>query len=316
MLESVMKPPHLSLAVAAALMCPCFGAETPAWAWMKTETSLTLQHQGKVVWSLNVDPRMPKSHFHPLATVDGEVLTAFEPSDHPWHRGLWWSWKYINGINYWEENPKTGTSDGITTLTGAELDAGDDFEARAELRFSYHPPSKPPAMTEVRRLEISKPDDHGTYTIDWVSTFTVGAETIKLDRTPPPSRGGPDFGGYAGLSLRFPKDLEGWAFRSSEGIQNAAQGHGRPARWVDFSGPKAGIAILDHPGNSRHPQPWYVSDKPSLLFFNPSILFDDPLELAAGETLTLRYRVLVHSKPMAAEKIEESWRGFAHPTQP
>ena len=311
-----MRPSRLLLVLAFVASGSSFGATSPDWSWWRTDKSLALQRQGKIVWQLVVDPKRPKSYFHPLATVDGEVLTALEPSDHRWHRGLWWSWKYINGINYWEENPQTGASEGITELTQAELVPGDDFKARAELRFAYHPPGKPPVMTEVRHLEMSAPDQDGNYTIDWTSDFTAGAEPVKLDRTLPPTQGGPGFGGYAGLSLRFPRDLQGWAFRSSQGIKNAAEGHGLPARWVDFSGPAAGIAIFDHPGNLRHPQPWYLSDKPSLLFFNPAILFNEPLELAAGKTMTLRYRVLVHSKPVATENIDASWQAFASPAGP
>ena len=290
--------------------------ERPAaqWSWDRTASSLALRGAGGIVWQLVADRERPKSYFHPLATVDGEVLTALEPSDHRWHRGLWWSWKTINGVNYWEEHPKTGASEGRTELTHAEFFPGDDFKARVELRFRYHVPGKPPVMTEVRRLEISAPDEDGSYTIDWNAEFVaVGPEPVVLERTPPPSRGGPAHGGYAGLSLRFPRDLDGWAFRSSEGIGKAADGHGKPARWVDVSGPKAGVAVFGHPSNLRHPQPWYLSDKPSLLYFNPALLFDEPLELAAGGTMTLRYRVHVHSKPVTTEQIEAAWKAFAGP---
>ena len=301
------------LMVAAAGSC---AAEESAWSWAKSETSLALQRQGKTVWQLVADPKRPKSYFHPLATVEGEVLTALEPSDHRWHRGLWWSWKFINGVNYWEENPKTGVSEGVTELTRADLVPGDGFKARAELHFRYHPVDKPVVMTEVRRFEMSAPDQEGTYSIDVTTVFTAGSDVVTLDRTPPPASGGPEYGGYGGLSLRFPRDLQGWVFRSSEGIRNAAEGHGRAARWVDLSGPTAGIAMFDHPGNLRHPQSWYLSDKASLLFFNPAPLFHQPLELAANSTVTLRYRVLVHSKPVSAEKLETAWRAYALPSKP
>ncbi len=65
-----------------------------------------------------------KPYIHPLRTVAGVPLTAFQPSDHVWHRGLWFSWKYINGVNYWEEAPKEidgrllSVSDGRTEVAG------------------------------------------------------------------------------------------------------------------------------------------------------------------------------------------------------
>jgi hypothetical protein len=288
----------------------------PGYSWLRTDTSLALCNGGKTIWCLVFDPARPKSYFHPLATVGGEVLTGFEPPDHPWHRGLWWSWKFINGLNYWEENPTTHASEGVTELTRTLVEPRGDFGASVELRFSYHPPGQPAVITEKRLLAIGPPDVAGTYAIDWTSEFTAGAALVKLDRTPPPHQGGPAYGGYAGLSLRFPPGLQGWSFRTSEGAATAAAGNGKSARWVDLSGPSAGVTILDHPGNLRQPQPWYLSDLPSLAYFSPAILFNEPLELAAGQSLKLRYRVLVHSAPASVASIEETWRTFAGPAKP
>jgi type 1 glutamine amidotransferase len=290
-------------------------ADTPAWSWQQTNTSLSLCNGDKTVWRLVVDATQPKTYFHPLATTDGQVLTGFEPADHPWHRGLWWSWKLINGVNYWEEDPRTHASAGVTELTRATVKPGGDFTAHAELCFSYHPPDKPAVMTEVRTLTIGRPDADGRYRIDWTSEFTAGGAPVMLERTAPLHQGGVAYGGYAGLSLRFPPGLKGWNFRTSEGHNSAATGNGQPARWTDLSGPDAGIAVFDHPGNLRHPSPWYLYDSPPLLYFSPAILFNEPLELAAQQTLHLTYRVLVHSKPITAEQLEHDWSDFVTPAK-
>lgn len=285
----------------------------PGFSWLRTDNSLALSNAGNSVWCLIFDPARPKSYFHPLATVNGNVLTGFEPADHPWHRGLWWSWKYINGLNYWEEDRKTHTSEGITELTQAKVDAGDDFGAGAELHFSYHPPGQPAVMTEKRRLAIAPPDADGTYQIDWTSEFTAGGVPVKLDRTLPPHQGGPGYGGYAGLSLRFPHGSKGFTFLTSEGKPG---GHGRPARWVGLSGPSGGIAILADPTNLRHPSPWYLSENPEMLFYGPAPLFNETLELAPRQTVTFSYRVIIHSKPLAAEQLEAQWLAFSARPKP
>ncbi len=306
----------------AVLHCPASGADEPqaanpgGYSWLRTENSLALRNGEKTVWQLGFDPASPKSFFHPLSTVEGEVLTAFEPRDHPWHRGLWWSWKFIDGINYWEEDPKTRTSEGVTELTATKVEVREDFGADVELRFRYHPPGKPDVLTEVRNVRIEPPDADGTYWIDWTSEFTAGGAVVKLDRTPPPNHGGPAYGGYAGLSLRLRKGLEGWAFLTSEGHKDVADGHGKTSRWVDFSGPTAGISIFDHPENPRHPQSWYLSNNAGMAFFSPSPLFQSPMELATGQRVKFRYRVMVHSKPITAARIEHAWRAFASPSQP
>ena len=292
-------------------------AEEPTLSWVQTDTSLALCNGDKTVWRLVFDAQQPKSYFHPLATVDGQVLTAFEPADHPWHRGLWWSWKFINGLNYWEEDPASRKSEGETELTRATVEPGNDFSARAELRFSYHPPGQPAVMTELRHLSIGRPNAAGQYTIDWKSEFTAGDAPVKLDRTLPPNQpGGVSYGGYAGLSLRFPPGLTGWNFRTSEGATRGATGNGKSARWVDLSGTSAGITVFDHPVNIRQPSPWYLFESPQLLFYSPAVLFNEPLELAVRQTVKFTYRVVVHSNPMTTEQIENDWRLFAAPAKP
>lgn len=292
-------------------------AMRPDYAWTRTATSLSLCKGGKTVWRLVANPKEPKSYFHPLATVDGQELTAFEPADHPWHRGLWWSWKLINGLNYWEENPKTHVSEGTTELTAATFNPSGDFSARAELSFVYHPPGQAAVLTELRQLSITRPDAAGRYRIDWTSEFTAGNAPVTLGRTPLANEeNGKPYGGYAGLSIRLPLQAQGWSILTSEGKTSAPDSHGQGARWVDFSSPSGGIAICDHPDNLRHLSPWYVYDSPPMSFFSPAILFNKPLVLAAGQSLKLKYRVLIHSKPMSAEGIKADWHAFASPTKP
>lgn len=292
------------------------GGVEPEFSWQQTETSLALCNREKIVWKLVFDAKQPKTYFHPLATLEGQVLTEFEPEDHPWHRGLWWSWKFINGLNYWEEDRQTHASEGVNELTHAKVMRGVDFAAQAELHFSYHPPGKPPVMTEIRKLSINRPDSDGRYWIDWTSTFTVGDAPVKLDRTPTLREGGVDFGGYAGLSLRFPVGLTGWSYRTSEAAKSATNGHGKSARWVDFSGKNAGISVFDHPDNMRHPTPWYLSEKPELIYLSPAVLLNESLTLAAQQSIKLTYRIMIHSKPITDKTIDMQWNEFSSPVKP
>src|SRR5256885_281344 len=62
--------------------------------WQRTETTLAWRQGTNVLWQFNFDPQKGKPFFHPLATTNGTVLTNFKPEDHPWHYGLWFSWKY------------------------------------------------------------------------------------------------------------------------------------------------------------------------------------------------------------------------------
>ena len=302
---------HVRTAIFAIGGIACTYAENPTeWAWRQTAASLALVHQNETVWQLNFGPDEPKPNFHPLATPGGRVLTAYEPADHPWHRGLWWAWKYINGVNYWEENRHARTSAGRTTVADSIITPGDDFSARATLTIHYHPPGEPALLSEIRHLAISAPDASGSYHIDWSSTFTAGETPLTLDRTPPASAGGPRHGGYAGLSLRFSTELENLACLTSQGTTTAEAAHARPARWLAYSDASASAAILDHPDNLRHPQPWYAWNTAHMRFFSPSPIFDAPLELQAGESFHLRYRILIQANPANTDAMEKAWDTF------
>ena len=216
--------------------------------WRKTSDSLALLNNGRAVWRLNYGKDCRKPYFHPVALVDGTVLTWLSPPDHPWHRAMWFSWKYINRMNYWEEDRKTGLSQGRTEVLAVKVARGKDHSARIKMSLSYQKPGRPVALTEKRLLTVSAPDEAGRYRIDWRLTFTAGARNVLLDRTPPPGKlGGRSYGGYAGLSVRLAEKLTGFALLSSEGKRDQ-KAHGQAARWMDFSaltpdGRPAGIAL-------------------------------------------------------------------------
>lgn len=301
---------QVALLVAVLGACAVARAEAPAFSWQQSATNLALLNHGKTVWQAVFDPAQPKAYVHPLATLDGAELTARSPADHPWHRGLWWAWKYINHTNYWEEDKKTGLCAGRTVITRARPVVSPDFSARVELDLAYHVPGQPPVMTEHRVLQFSAPAADGSYSLDWSAAFKV-LQPVVLERTPPTKTSG----GYAGLSLRFPKAfVPTWKFLTSDGKTVAAEANGDKLRWVDFSGPApdgapAGIAIFDHPSNPRYPNNWYLNQ--SHPFFSPAIVYAAPMECKAGEEIKLRYRILVHPGAGAAASLDAAFQEFS-----
>jgi hypothetical protein len=285
-------------------------AAAPEFTWQQTATNLALLNHGKLVWQVVFDPALPKSFVHPLATINGAELTVRSPADHLWHRGLWWSWKYINHTNYWEEDKKTGLSAGRTEITGARPAVNKDFSGQVEIDFAYRLPGQPPVMTERRVLKFSAPAVDGAYSLDWNATFKI-LQNVELERTPPKKTSG----GYAGLSLRFPRAfVPTWKFLTSNGKNVAAEANGDKLKWVDFSGPApdgmpAGIAIFDHPANVRHPNNWYLNQIHP--FFSPALVYSAPLTCKAGEELKLRYRILVHPGAGDAAKLGAAFAEFS-----
>ena len=72
-----------------------------------------LRADGSVCWRFQYSPEQTHAYFHPLAPAGRDSLTVDEPGDHVHHHGLWFSWKYINGVNFWEHAPgATGPREG------------------------------------------------------------------------------------------------------------------------------------------------------------------------------------------------------------
>ncbi|MFO8015007.1 MAG: PmoA family protein [Phycisphaerae bacterium] len=277
-----------------------------------------------VLWQFNFDKALHLPHFHPVATLDGRTLTWDSPPDHAWHHALWFAWKFVGGVNYWELDRETGRSPGVTAWHFPRVLPYADGSARIEMGLTYRPAGTEgdPVMTERRLLETSPPGADGVYHLDWTSTFTAGNRDVKLDRTPLAGEpGGKDWGGYAGLSVRLAKDLTDRAAVSSDGPVELEgdkyRGKHTAMGYAGILGGKpAGIAILDHPKNLNAPTPWYVIVGKPMSFFSPAVLCYKPHTLKAGESMTLRYRVLVHPGRWDAARLKKEYEAFRREETP
>jgi hypothetical protein len=294
----------------------------PQFTWQETDSSIALLNHDRAVWQFNFGKDTRKPYFHPVALLDGTVLTCLSPRDHPWHRALWFSWKMLNGVNYWEEDPKTGLPDGRTEVVDATVTPGQDYSARILMTLTYHPPGAPPLLTEKRTITVSPPDKDGSYRIDWQGVFTAGKQDVLL-------QGGTAGGGYAGMSARISQTSQDWRLIDSEGRVDLPGGpvakntHGQKARWMDFSlvdtatGETAGIAILQHPSSFRFPAHWHnvMDGKFPFGYFSPAPLWAEPYTLPAGQSLMLRYRILIHPGRGTKEQLDAAWKAFSESTE-
>lgn len=288
--------------------------------WKESDKSLMLAMDDEVVWQLNYDKEEDKPYFYPLRTLDGIGLALQRPADHPWHRGLWFSWKTVNEINYWEEDIETGLSPGRTLIKRVETDLNEDYSATIEFDIEYTPDGEQALMVEHRGITISSPDKRGNYRIDWELQFSA-QEDVVLDREVPLKHGGVEWGGYAGLGFRANDTaLDSIEFTDSHGWsrEKSLTGYRDAANWMGLSGKdkndrskEAGLAIFDHPSNPRHPTTWYVwYEEGEHAFFMPAFLYDEPYELSAGESFTLRYRVLVHEGLGTSDTLSAEYQSY------
>jgi hypothetical protein len=93
--------------------------------------------------------------------------------------------------------------------------------------------------------------------------------------------------------------LQGGRLVNAHGDQAETGTFAKPAQWADYSGVRNGVreglAIFNHPQNRWSPPPWFTRDYG---FFSPTPLNwleAGHVDFARGETLQLRYRVVVHA---------------------
>ncbi len=295
----------LVLAMATVLIAEVARAEKKVetkFQWKKTDTSLALLNNGSVVWEHHHDKATGKPHMK-VCLTDGTELTrpwpkpdGYKGYDHLWHKATWWSWKFINGTNFWERNHKS------TVPVKVDVTAKDDHSAAIALDISYELPKQEPLLTEKRLIAISTPGADGRYTIDWTATFTAGKKDVTLNKN-----------WYGGMAVRMAKRTLKWTFRDSEGRQGQKACSRKRSKWVDFSGTlkggvKAGLAIFVHRDNPRQPPPWCVIQ--GMPYFNPVFTGAEDYTLPAGKSLTLRYRILVHPGIMTRQQVESEWKTF------
>ncbi len=247
----------------------------------------------------------PRPYVHPLTTPAGAVLTVEAPADHPWHHALWFTIKFVNGENFWEEYGDFGT---LRTIDVTRVDDG----VQATIDW-IAPDGESVRLKEVRTIRTT-PLDERSYAIDWDEQLTMLTDTV-LDRTPFTT-----WGGYGGLTFRGAPDFTDTIIRLADGTDRD-RALGDPSPWLSIEGTphtwiatepqnkRAGVLLFDHPDNPRSPSPWYASTKADTYgegwanFVNAAFLWDDPLNVAANEDLDLRYRVIVHDGHWDTDRI-------------
>lgn len=280
--------------------------------WVETDSSIGWSEGGELVWGFSYDRAFGKPFFHPLRVPGGPELTDLRPDDHRWHYGLWFSWKYINGANFWEEDAATGKSEGTMTWRDPKIEKTEDGGVIIRIRIDYASPAGVVDLAEYRDLVVSPVERNGKYMITWTSHFTAGPNGALLDRTPLPDE--PDgklWGGYAGLSLRLAAGEKPVSFATAEGPvgsfkDDRARLRTQAVAATPFPDERVAgsIAILADPRSIEGAHPWYLNNGPENRFFCAAALLSGPRKLEPGEVWELSYRVVVRPRPWDAEDLE------------
>lgn len=265
-----------------------------------------------------------KPYLHPLRTASGIYVTRMWPmenvdeekdtkKDHKHQRGLWFAHEKVNGLDFWN-NEASYTTPKRGKIVLKKLGKITNGKKRGSIAatFDWTDLAGEPLLTEQRIMNFF--DDPALRTIDFDITLTAIQKATFGDAKD----------GLFGIRMRpvLQEDGGTGAISNAEGLTGEKQAWGKPSAWCDYSGEidghKVGIAILDHPGNPRHPVRWHVrgyglfaANPFGLAAFTNDKSMDGALTLEAGGKLRFRYRVIVHAGDGKSADIAGQWRKYS-----
>jgi hypothetical protein len=262
----------------------------------RSDEALELVHEGIDLFRYVFRPTTParessRPYFHPLRTLAGKEVTIFRPEDHVWHHGLSMTSAHLSGQNFWGGHTYV-RDQGYVQLDNngrQEHVAFDEVGARSfDQRLDWLAADGAYWIAESRvvHAEIDGPTAWSLH----FATELTNVSGRDLEFSSPTVEGRP-MAGYGGLFWRGPASWTGGE------IVNARMGESAP--WIAFKGSDATVAFVDDPSNPRYPTKWFVRSEPYACIA-AAFSFDEPLALPAGETLRLRYRVVI---------ADGEWRG-------
>lgn len=224
--------------------------------------------------------------FYPVNGPSKASVTSMRNSNYPHHSSLFFGCDKVNGGNYWQEGLERGQ---IISLRADVLESGGE-KAVVENECIWRRPGADAPIKDKRKITVSKPSADKFY-LDFEVTMEMLLD-VTIQKT-----------NHSFFSGRMDPDLavtNGGTMVNAEGDKGEKATFGKRSAWMDYHGErmgkKEGMAILQHPSNDWFPAPWFTRDYG---FYSPTPMYwpedEKSTKLKKGETITLRYRVIVHS---------------------
>jgi len=235
-------------------------------------------------------------------------------NDHPHHQSFWMNHGIVNGVDFWasNRNDKTGSVPHIAQRGDARVSG--DGSAVTIVTDNDWMNGDQRVCEDVRTLKFGS----GPGKSRWID-FSITIKATDGDVTFGDTKEG-SFAVRVADSMRVDAK-QGGKITSSDGLSDG-QAWGRPAAWVDYTGPVdgeiTGIAIMSHPQSFRAKPIWHVRTYGLFAtnpfgkkdFPNADEIEQGPVTIKKGESLTLRYRVWLHEGATNKDAIEKVFREF------
>lgn len=255
-------------------------------------------------WPLLAPGGVPVTRNHPMGKRDGEQ------QDHPHHQSFWLAHGNVNGFDFWHGKGHRERVEPIQVMTKDAKDGA----VLVKCEYEWLVDDDTRVMCETRSMRFHEESDVRTVDVSVAFRATDGEVTFGDTKE-----------GMFALrvhpALRVSGPVAAGTLQNSEG-QQGKKVWGKRARWIDdqgvVDGKQIGVTMMDHPDNLRHPTWWHARTY-GLLAANPFGVHDFEKKpkgtgdyvLKKGETLSLRYRVLLHGGGWDKARIEAAWQQWA-----
>lgn len=294
--------------------------DTSAGNYEMDENTITLQSGQRDILSYFHGPNDPPDqlddrykrggYIHPVYTPNGVIVTNhLNTHVHPHHSGIWSAWTSTRfqdrRPDFWNIHNDNGRVDQVGGLQ--EIWSGPVFTGfRAKHHFTDLSGTEPIVLLNEEWEVRAYHSGESYHIFDLTSTQSMNSlETLYL---PEYHYGGVGFRGH-----RDWDDPENGTFLTSDGL--GRDGHATRVNWTHIGGESegklAGITVMSHPSNFRHPQP--VRIHPEEPFFNFAPQQMGEMKIEAGSPYVARYRYIVYDGAPEPDLLDQLWSEYAYP---
>jgi hypothetical protein len=282
---------------------------------------LLVQVAGKPVLAYNTavvpsaDPKFAlharNGYLHPVYNPAGQVVTDDLNPEHAYHHGIWFAWRHTtfdgHATDGWYETTKTGRLEHVKTGVFGGGPVFGHFTVSMHQLDTTSPQGPKPILDETWRVRVYRRSDYFLFDLESTQTCAAG-RPVTIDKCE-----------YGGMAIRGHKDWFNVARSRSDYLTDEGKGrkdgnHTRP-RWSDIhgkiGGQMTGIAVLDHPGNFRFPQPVRLHPSIPYFCFAPAVLGAFPIQ--PGKPYVSRYRFCIYNGETDRALVDRLWQDYAHP---
>jgi len=314
------------ITIVSFLSTPSF-AQSPSETLVKTafhwETNaevVTLEQAGRFVLRYEFKSGTKPIVYPIAAPIIGDALVGITrdfpmkkaeqkgTKDHVHHRSLWMTHGDVNGFDFWLEEENGAHIDHVDVVSAEANDEAASLTTTA----NWVTPDGTILLRERRKMVVS--GEANARSIDFQIDLTAQDEDVVFGDTKEGS-----FGVRVPDAMAVDAKLGGTII-NQHGDRND-DAWGKRASWVDYSGPvgdsTAGITILEHPDSYGHPCRWHVRTY-GLFAANPfgehhftGEKASKEHRLKSGETMHLRYQLVLHEGDADVEAINKQWGAYS-----